>query len=442
MKKSIYLILIFLCVCSIQSQTYTNPESVVFDSNSQKYIISFAGSKTLGMQADSTEPLVLFADGLTSPKGMVIYDTVLYVADVTNVKSYSLISRKKLAEYNVPGASFLNDIAVDDLGVLYVSDMNTGKIIRIDPAGPTIETLISTQYQSPNGLYWDTFEQLLYVVYFSAAKSPIQSVDVDTKETKDVFKAEFTMLDGITLDYDGNVYVSSWATDSVYKFDGGFGGSPVALPRKFTSPADIYYDEFNNLLVVPCMNINKVIYQDVDTGNEEFQIKLVSPADGEKNVEPKARFEWEPVQGIDMYYITIYSVNGYALNDSTDKTTYTAPEELPNPEDFYWSIMGFKGEEIFSSDLWGFSTSGIIDKVDINNHLTDMLCPNPAGDYISLVTGKNHDTGYIEIYNSIGTCVAKLPVNGETSRLIDISGIPRGIYFVKYSGKTLMFVKE
>lgn len=446
MKIYIYFYLFLIGYCSLQSQAYNAPESVVFDPIGQQYIVSFAGSKVLGMQADSSSPFAVFAEGLTSPKGMVIYDTVLYVTDVTNVKAYSLLSHAKIAEYSVPGAMFLNDIAADDLGYLYVSDMNAGKIILIDPIENKVETLLSTPYQSPNGLYWDTYGQLLYVVYFSSTKSPIQSIDVDTKEIKDVYKAEFTMLDGITMDYEGSVYVSSWATDSVYKFNSGFDNKPVAIPKKFTSPADIYFDEFNDLLVIPCMNINKVVYQDPGIVDEPFDIKLVTPAKGEKNVTPTPKFEWIGKPGISMYYISIYSVSGFTLNDSTDKTYYIPTEDLPNPDDFYWSVIGFNDDSIFSSDLWPFSTSGIIDNVWIENRATWLLYPNPAAAYIRIDADAGNgelQAGSGCIFNSLGTCVMTVDfTNDAYLPWIDISSLAPGVYTIRAGSYTAKFVKE
>lgn len=442
MKIAAYLFCLLFAMNSAFSQTFAAPESVVYDNINQAYIISFAGSGALGMQADSSAPVTLFAAGLTSPKGMVIYDTVLYVTDVTNVKAYGLEGRQKIAQYDVPGAQFLNDIAADDFGILYVSDMNAGKIIRIDPIDKSVETLLTTPYQAPNGLYWDMFEQLLYVVYFSTTKSPIQSIDVDTKEVKDVYPAEFSRLDGITIDFDGNIYVSSWATDSVYCFLGGFDMAPIAIDRQFTSPADIYYDEFNNMLVIPCMNINKIYYFEVDL-NEEFPITLISPADGAEGIDPMTKFEWQPVPGIDMYYILIYSLDGYELIDSTDKSTYTMTEELPNPDEIYWSITGFKGDTMYSSDIWMFST-GIIDGVHELTSAGISLMPNPAMDFIELRIPEsiiNPSTACI--YNSVGKCVIESAVeNGSKTIRLNISGLAPGAYSLRYGNYSGMFIKK
>ncbi len=446
MRFCFYLLFMMASYISALPQSYTAPESVVFNPFGQQYIVSFAGSKTLGMQADSSAPFGVFAQGLTSPKGIVIFDTVLYVTDVTSVKAYNLLSREKIDEFPVPGALFLNDIAADDLGYLYVSDMNAGRIIMIDPYEKKVETLIATPHQSPNGLYWDTYEQLLYVVYFSPVKSPIQSIDVETKEIKDVYKAEFTMLDGITMDYQGSVYVSSWATDSVYKFEFGFDNPPAALPAKFTSPADIYFDEFNDLLVIPCMNINKVIYRNpaINTGN--FDIKLVSPKNGEENVNPSTKLSWEGIPGVNMYYISIYSVSGYSLNDSTNKTEYTPVEEFPNPDDIYWSVIAFKGDSILSSDLWSFSTAGIIDNIKWEKSYGIGLYPNPATDYL-VVNKHGEDFGtslipYARILNLLGQCVSETAFIGNWPINLNIALLPAGIYYLELGNNVMPFIKR
>jgi hypothetical protein len=434
MKIAAYLFCLLFAMNSAFSQTFAAPESVVFDPINQVYIISFAGSGALGIQADSSAPISLFAAGLTSPKGMVIYDTVLYVTDVTNVKAYGLEGRQKIAQYDVPGAQFLNDIAADDFGILYVSDMNANKIIRIDPLDESVETLLTTPYQAPNGLYWDMSEQLLYVVYFSTTQSPIQSIDVDTKEVKDVYPAEFSRLDGITIDFDGNIYVSSWATDSVYCFLGGFDIAPIAIQQKFTSPADIYYDEFNNMLVIPCMNINKLYYLDVTLNEEEFPITLISPVDGAEGVNPMTKFEWQPIPGIDKYYILVYSLGGYELLDSTDKASYTMTEELPNPDEIYWSITGFKGDTMYSSEIWMFTT-GIIDGVhelEVDDGIK--VSPNPVSTsaIVSYNLDKPSDVSLC-VFNSIGCKIASLAAGeemvGTKSIVFNCENLAPGVYY-------------
>ena len=61
--------------------------------------------------------------GLNAPKGMVIYnDSKLYVSDITDLVEIDIANGKIIKHYNAPGSAFLNDVASDNHGNIYVSD--------------------------------------------------------------------------------------------------------------------------------------------------------------------------------------------------------------------------------------------------------------------------------------------------------------------------------
>ncbi len=69
--------------------------------------------------------------GLNSPKGMGLYKNKLYVADITDVVVIDVPSARVVQTIPVTGAEFLNDVTVNDKGVVFVSDSRTKKIHRI-----------------------------------------------------------------------------------------------------------------------------------------------------------------------------------------------------------------------------------------------------------------------------------------------------------------------
>jgi hypothetical protein len=73
--------------------------------------------------------------GLNAPKGMGRFGHRLYVADISEVVVIDI--PKGVIEKKIPiaGATGLNDITVDEKGIVYVSDSKSGKIYRI--AGDT-----------------------------------------------------------------------------------------------------------------------------------------------------------------------------------------------------------------------------------------------------------------------------------------------------------------
>ena len=75
--------------------------------------------------------------GLNAPKGMAIYDnnnssSRLYVSDITDLVEIDIGSGKIIKRFNAPGSTFLNDVALDDQGNIYVSDTVTNTIYKLD----------------------------------------------------------------------------------------------------------------------------------------------------------------------------------------------------------------------------------------------------------------------------------------------------------------------
>lgn len=69
--------------------------------------------------------------GLNAPKGMGVWNKKLYVADMANVVVINTTNGKIESTIAVKDAGGLNDVTVDDKGVVYVSDSKLGKVYRI-----------------------------------------------------------------------------------------------------------------------------------------------------------------------------------------------------------------------------------------------------------------------------------------------------------------------
>src|SRR4051812_18997139 len=119
------------------------PQSVLYDEANDRYLVSNINGSPDGVDNNgyiteiSPEGKVLkdkfIAGGvakvkLDAPKGTGISAGVLYVADISVVRLFDLKTGAPKGEVKVPGATFLNDIAVAKDGRVFVSDsgMKTG----------------------------------------------------------------------------------------------------------------------------------------------------------------------------------------------------------------------------------------------------------------------------------------------------------------------------
>ncbi len=92
-----------------------------------------------------------WATGLDAPKGLALSDGQLFVSDIDRLVEIDTATGEIVASYKAPGAKFLNDVAADDRGHVYVSDCGTSTIWRL--TDDRLEKwLDGPELKYPNGL--------------------------------------------------------------------------------------------------------------------------------------------------------------------------------------------------------------------------------------------------------------------------------------------------
>lgn len=192
---------------------------------------------------------------LNAPKGLAIAGRNLYVTDIDAVRRFDPDTGRLLGtiDFKAAGGVFLNDLAVDTDGKLYVSDTFGNAIFKIDPANNFQVTIVSKNpaLGNPNGLVYDAPRQRLIVVTWGTGK--ILSVDMNGKIAQ-IVNESFKNLDGIDFDREGNLIVSSFSDGKIYRIK-KFSKVEV-LKENIVTPADISFDYKNNQVLVPSFDGN------------------------------------------------------------------------------------------------------------------------------------------------------------------------------------------
>ena len=146
-----------------ESKDLNVPESVLPVPDKGILYISNIGSKNPTEKNNSGFISILGTDGqiknlqwskgLNSPKGMAIFGEDLYVTEVDQITKISLKTGEKVKSYPVEGAKFLNDIAVNENGVLFITDSQTGAVLKLENDTVSVLLLPGT-FPSPNGIIW------------------------------------------------------------------------------------------------------------------------------------------------------------------------------------------------------------------------------------------------------------------------------------------------
>lgn len=234
------------------------PESAIFDSqNKVIYVSSINGEYCTKdgngfiskVDLDGNILDLKWVDGLDSPQGMGIFGNSLYVADLDKVVEIDIPKRQISHTFNTDSAKFLNDISVDEKGIVYISDCFADKIYRIKDRQIEI-WLENPLLKRPNGLL--AKQDSLFILnmgdstaYFYNLKEKIFSL----------LTSGIGNCDGIVGDGEDGFFVSgAWQGELFHLTSSGEKSLLLDLGKEHVIAADIWYVKNEHLLLIPTLN--------------------------------------------------------------------------------------------------------------------------------------------------------------------------------------------
>ncbi|MDE3254081.1 MAG: ATP/GTP-binding protein [Bacteroidota bacterium] len=268
-NTSLLTILLVSCLFS-QAQSHTleklwttdtllkTPESVLwFAKNDFLYVSNIDGDPAKKDGKGSIAKISLdgkiinnhWVTGLEAPKGMGIYKNKLYVADLTDIVEIDIPEAKILKRIPVKDAVFLNDIAIDKKGVVYVSDTRTNKVHKLEKG--FVATVLEN-LQGPNGLLC-VDEDLLILDRGSLIRL------MPNGNLGNITTGMDPSTDGIEQVAKDEYLVSAWNGVLYYIYANGEKQTLLDSRPQNAHTADIGYNPKKRILYVPTFYGNTVI---------------------------------------------------------------------------------------------------------------------------------------------------------------------------------------
>lgn len=189
--------------------------------------------------------------GLNAPKGLAVYEGKLYIADLTEVVIVDIASAKILKKVKAPDAVFLNDVAIDRKGVVYISDTRLNRIYQLEQNSINV---FLDNVEAANGLTV-VGDQL----YIGAADKLLKTdLTADHKTPQQMAIGFAERADGVEHLGNGDFIVSCWAGLVYYVSADGSITELLDNRNLKLNTADIGWDATTKTLYIPTFFGNSV----------------------------------------------------------------------------------------------------------------------------------------------------------------------------------------
>lgn len=246
------------------------PESAYYDAGSGALFVSQMGEGGGGgkdgdgwISKLATTGTILedkWVVGLNAPKGLRSHRGTLWVADIDRLLAINIADGRIVHTAEVPGAKFLNDVAIDDEGAVYVSDMQTSRIHRYQN-GELSVFAEGRDLENPNGLLVENGKLIVAAWgldiqhdFSTAVPGRLYALDLKTRQRTDLTEP-LGNLDGLEADGRGGHIVTDWVSGDVYRIRKGEVKVIMKLPK---GAADIAFLTDRDRLVMPRMLENQI----------------------------------------------------------------------------------------------------------------------------------------------------------------------------------------
>ena len=192
--------------------------------------------------------------------GLHIIDSLIYAATTQGLVGMSLVdSAETVFSLFIPGMQFLNDVTSDNNGIIYVTDSDGNKVYKVNPTDSTYETIVESGIINyPNGIIFEEETNTLIICSELGNISPIYRVTLSNYDVSLMFNGLYRGADGISRDRLGNYYICAGLDNNIYKYDHDFAEPEVLFSSGHSNPADIYCNNFDDILAVPNLGAPQV----------------------------------------------------------------------------------------------------------------------------------------------------------------------------------------
>ena len=249
-----------------------NPESAVYDPVLNHLYVSNVDGSPIDKDRNGFISIVSldgkiinkkWVTGLNAPKGLTLHGRTLYTTDIDELVSINIDNGQITNRFKVDDAKFLNDVAADKNGNVYVSDMALDRI-HILTGGNFDIWIESADLEAPNGLHIQGDKIILgswgKMTDGFATEIPghLKRISIENKTIKSIVDGSSVgNLDCVESDGGEGFYVTDWINGKLIHIKNtGEVTELLDLPK---GSADHEVITKKGLIFIPLMMDNKLL---------------------------------------------------------------------------------------------------------------------------------------------------------------------------------------
>jgi hypothetical protein len=350
MRKLLFLLCLIFSAHggAIAEDFIKEPQSVVWDSINTRILFIQNSNSTIFTTNSLDQPVKSIEGVFTNPHGLLIRDSILFVAEDKGVKLFNIKKNSLSKEVKIPGAAELTYLAIQN-DSLYVCDKQAKTIYKIDISKNTYSKLeLPKELNAPTALFFDGIS--LHILC-DGKEIGIWKYMPQSNTFSKIKTIPGLFSNGITGDFNGNYYLSISANDGfgkIYHCASNFQAEPIAIASKLDYPAQLCYKSDAKSIIAPIVNENRLLYILV---GEPDKVKLQYPDNNQNLKEYKIIFKWEKIKGVEKYNVEVALDTNFTQTvfNFSKTVNYSDLMVLDTSETYYWRV---RAENLGKTGSW------------------------------------------------------------------------------------------
>jgi len=253
--KVVFISILMSGIASAQN-LFSGPECIMLDELRDRYLISNYHNGTI-VSLDMDGNQTLFKSGLTRCLSFDIYGDSLFISTGTLVTILDLNTAATISTIPITGSVGLDGLLYHE-DHLYVLGTNS-TVYKIRLSDETYWTWIQGAFPGqPQDIIFDPMNDRMILCTYNGSTT-LWSIQVADSSVSPIIDTEIGGFDGMAMDYQGNLYLSSWSTGAIHMYNDEFVHPPVTVFSGSSGAANISIIERDTLLALPFFDEDTIL---------------------------------------------------------------------------------------------------------------------------------------------------------------------------------------